>query len=87
MQIRLAGSIVVALVGSFIGSTTCKAQRNDVIYEGARLIIGDASSPIESGAFVVRNGHITAIGQKGVDQSARRSHACRSDRARRSCPR
>ena len=66
MQIRLAGSIVVALVGSIIGSTTCNAQRNDVIYEGARLIIGDASSPIESGAFVVRNGHITAIGKKGA---------------------
>ena len=35
------------------------------IYEGARLIIGDASAPIESGAFVVQNGHITAIGKKG----------------------
>src|SRR5579862_298270 len=35
------------------------------IYEGARLIIGDASAPIEDGAFVVQNGHITAIGKKG----------------------
>jgi imidazolonepropionase-like amidohydrolase len=37
----------------------------DVIYEGARLIIGDASAPIQNGAFVVRNGHLTAIGPKG----------------------
>src|ERR1700691_606338 len=43
--------------------------RSAVLYEGARLIIGDASAPIENGAFVVRNGHITAIGQKGSIQA------------------
>jgi len=41
------------------------AQTPDVIYEGARLIIGDASPTIESGAFLVHNGHITAIGPMG----------------------
>jgi len=41
------------------------AQTNDVIYENARLIIGDATAPIENGAFVVRNGHISAIGPEG----------------------
>lgn len=41
------------------------AYSQTVIYEGARLIIGDASAPIENGAFVVQNGHITAIGAKG----------------------
>jgi imidazolonepropionase-like amidohydrolase len=40
-------------------------QTGDVIYEGARLIIGDASAPIENGAFVVRDGHFAAIGPKG----------------------
>jgi imidazolonepropionase-like amidohydrolase len=35
------------------------------LYEGARLILGDAGAPIESGAFVVQNGRITAIGPKG----------------------
>ena len=39
---------------------------NAVIYEGARLIIGDASAPIENGAFVVQNGHIIAIGVRGT---------------------
>jgi imidazolonepropionase-like amidohydrolase len=29
------------------------------------LIIGDGTAPIENGAFVVQNGHITAIGKKG----------------------
>jgi imidazolonepropionase-like amidohydrolase len=36
-----------------------------VIYEGARLIIGDASAPIAAGAFVVENGRITAVGRRG----------------------
>ena len=62
---RKATCIFVAALASIVGSSACSAQSNDVIYEGARLIIGDASAPIESGAFVVRNGHITAIGPMG----------------------
>lgn len=37
-----------------------------VLYEGARLIIGDSSAAIESGAFIVQNGRITALGRKGA---------------------
>ena len=37
---------------------------NPVVFEGARLIIGDGSAPIDNGAFVVQDGHITAIGRK-----------------------
>lgn len=47
-------------------SLTATGYSQAVLYEGARLIVGDASSPIESGAFVVQNGHITAIGRKGA---------------------
>jgi imidazolonepropionase-like amidohydrolase len=36
------------------------------VYEGARLLVGDGSAPIENGAFVVQNGRITAIGRKGA---------------------
>ncbi len=57
----LAGYIMAASAAS----TAAYAQSNAVLYEGARLIIGDASAPIESGAFVVQNGRITAIGPKG----------------------
>lgn len=35
------------------------------VYEGARLITGDGSSPIADGAFVVENGKFTAVGRKG----------------------
>src|SRR5271170_7877520 len=64
-----AGSIAVASLGLIIASIPASSQANDVIYEGARLIIGDTSAPIESGAFVVRNGHITSIGPKGSIQA------------------
>ncbi len=36
-----------------------------ILYENARLILGDASAPIESGAFVVENGRFTAVGNRG----------------------
>ncbi|HKT81605.1 MAG TPA: amidohydrolase family protein [Vicinamibacterales bacterium] len=39
-------------------------DNNAVLYEGARLIIGDAAAPIENGAFVVQGGRITAIGPR-----------------------
>src|SRR3954469_11880311 len=39
---------------------------NAVVYEGARLILGDTSAPIEDGAFVVQNGRFTAIGRRGA---------------------
>jgi imidazolonepropionase-like amidohydrolase len=44
-------------------AVTAHAQQA-VVYEGARLIIGDGSAAIENGAFVVENGHITAIGPR-----------------------
>ena len=39
---------------------------NAVVYEGARLIIGDTTAPIENGAFVVQNGRFTAVGRRGA---------------------
>ena len=35
------------------------------IFEGARLLTGDGSAPIEDSAFVIRNGRFTAVGEKG----------------------
>src|SRR5258708_32643215 len=39
-----------------------RVRSRDVVYEGARLIVGDGSPAIESGAFLVQDGHIRAIG-------------------------
>jgi imidazolonepropionase-like amidohydrolase len=46
-------------------SLSLAAYAQTSIYEGARLIVGDGSPPIEDGAFVVRNGRFTAVGVKG----------------------
>ncbi len=35
------------------------------VFEGARLIVGDGSAPIEGSAFIVENGRFTRIGEKG----------------------
>jgi imidazolonepropionase-like amidohydrolase len=42
-----------------------------VLYEGARLIAGDGSAPIESSAILVENGAITRIGSKGTISTPR----------------
>src|SRR5215813_5691436 len=42
-----------------------------VLYEGARLIAGDGSAPIESSAILVENGLITRIGGKGTISAPR----------------
>jgi imidazolonepropionase-like amidohydrolase len=62
---RLA--IFAAAVGIAVSSAAILSQsaRPATVYEGARLIVGDASAPIDSAAFVVQDGRITAIGRKG----------------------
>jgi len=45
--------------------TQTRPSNGTVLYEGARLIPGDGSQPIESSAFIVQNGTITRVGAKG----------------------
>ena len=40
-------------------------QSTATVYEGARLIVGDESAPIENAVIVVDNGHFTAVGASG----------------------
>jgi imidazolonepropionase-like amidohydrolase len=53
-------TVCIALAAALVS-----AQPNAVVYEGARLILGDASAPIENGAFVVQNGRFSAVGRNG----------------------
>ena len=53
------------VVAALLGLGIAYAQPNAVLYEGARLIIGDQSPVIETGAFIVQNGRIVAVGPKG----------------------
>ena len=61
-------SIFAAAVGIAASAAGLLSQSaaTATIYEGGRLIVGDASAPIDNGAFVVQNGRITAIGRKGA---------------------
>jgi imidazolonepropionase-like amidohydrolase len=66
-RVRLFGiGAALACAASMTVSTQSRGGAGTVIYEGARLIIGDAGAPVENGAFVVRDGLITAVGQKGA---------------------
>jgi imidazolonepropionase-like amidohydrolase len=62
----LAVCIAVGSLASIAVYTQSRGSSSTVVYEGARLVIGDASAPIESGAFVVQNSRIVAVGRKGA---------------------
>jgi len=57
---------VVALGGTTRVDSQPSRAAQTAVYQGARLILGDARAPIENGAFVVQNGRITAVGLKGA---------------------
>jgi imidazolonepropionase-like amidohydrolase len=61
----LAAACVAALLAWGAGRSAAQAP-GPVLYEHARLIIGDASVPIEDGAFLVDSGRIRAIGRTGA---------------------
>jgi imidazolonepropionase-like amidohydrolase len=55
------------VLAGYVTRMTMEAQQPPAatVFEGARLIVGDGSTPIEDSAFVVENGRFTAIGRKG----------------------
>jgi imidazolonepropionase-like amidohydrolase len=60
-------SIALFLATCYLTPVVVEAQQPTAVtvYEGARLITGDGSAPVEDSAFVVANGRFTAIGRKG----------------------
>jgi imidazolonepropionase-like amidohydrolase len=59
-RLLCAGGLVVA------ASASAPAQQAGVtVFEGARLISGDGSAPIEDAAFVIENGRFTQVGRRG----------------------
>jgi imidazolonepropionase-like amidohydrolase len=62
----LACWIIAASLGSIAAYAQSPRPSGAVLFEGARLIIGDVSTPIEDGSFVVQNGRITALGRRGT---------------------
>src|SRR5437867_1847623 len=65
----LSGLVIVAVACSL----EVRAQVNAggaTLFEGARLIVGDASAPIENSAFFVQGDSFTWVGKKGERQPA-----------------
>jgi imidazolonepropionase-like amidohydrolase len=67
-RVFLTGLLSITLILA-IGCSTPEPQAPAApaatVYEGARLIVGDGSDPIEDSAFVVQNNRFVAVGQKG----------------------
>jgi len=58
------------LIGCVIVVSVCLSQGNrTIVFEGARLITGDGSAPIENSAFVIQNNRFTTVGRKGEVQA------------------
>lgn len=62
------------LLGCLVSAVACSDSASSsqvprgtapVLFEGARLIVGDTSDPIESSAFLVTGGRIERVGRKG----------------------
>jgi imidazolonepropionase-like amidohydrolase len=62
--------LAAALAGQLVGTRDIRAQAGSVtLYEGARLIVGDGSPPIENSAFLVDQGRFIRIGRRGQIQA------------------
>jgi imidazolonepropionase-like amidohydrolase len=62
--------LLASLVAAACGSTTPASpqQSTAVVFEGARLILGDERAPIDNAAFIVDNGMFTYVGPAGTVQ-------------------
>ena len=60
----LMGAAVLAAASTTF--TQAPNTSGTVLYEGARLIVGDGSAPIPSGDLLVSNGRIAALGPRGT---------------------
>ena len=61
LSILLAGCLLTAACSR----TAPPPESSATLFEGARLITGDGSAPIENSAFLIENAKITAVGRKG----------------------
>src|SRR5688572_21548048 len=65
VRFRALTIVAAALFGACAGQDAAEAPASATLYEGARIIVGDGSAPIEDGAFVVENGRFVQVGARG----------------------
>ena len=61
----LAAGLFLIATGIWPAAGQAPRPTGATVFEGARLITGDGSAPIEDAAFVVENSRITAVGRRG----------------------
>lgn len=65
-MLQSVGVVVAAsILGSCSSTPVALAPGNAVLFEGARLIVGDDNAPIENAALLVENRRFTKVGRKG----------------------
>lgn len=79
MRVRMKGSMAAAAglaAATLLGSAACSQSTTPspeaagvTVFEGARVIVGDGSEPIENGAIVVRDAQIVQVGPAGQVQA------------------
>lgn len=79
MRVRMKGSMAAAAglaAATLLGSAACSQSTTPspeaagvTVFEGARVIVGDGSAPIENGAIVVRDAQIVQVGPAGQVQA------------------
>jgi hypothetical protein len=67
LGLAVVGAVLIDQYSSVSGQQGTGPQR-PTVFEGARLIIGNASAPIERSAFVIQGRQITAVGRAGEVQ-------------------
>jgi len=64
MRVRCA-LLLPVLCSLLLAVPSAQIATGPTVYEGARLIVGDGSAPIENGAFVVDGARLTEVGRAG----------------------
>ena len=60
--------VLFLLVAALAQLGASQSAGSVILFEGARLIVGDGSSPIENSAFLMENNRISKVGKKGQVQ-------------------
>ena len=72
-KMRMSSFLLVALCLFFASSCSRQAEgqapaTRTTVFEGARLITGDGTAPIENSAFVIQDGQFSLVGRRGEVQ-------------------
>ena len=63
---HLASAIATFVAGTlFWGALSAQAPTGATVFEGARVIVGDGTAPLENAVFVVEGARITQLGRSG----------------------